>query len=164
LSSTRKFSSGILSLVVFLISPYARSCPQEDVVEYCRQKGIIVTAYSPLGSDGSPLQKNPIVTKIAEKHNVQPANILVSLQANRPGVTVIPKSGMYLLLFLEILKPDGYSFQSRLSVSSTTSLLLSSQRRRSTSFTQLIRNTTSAPAIQAGLASARLVSLTASKG
>lgn len=68
------------------------SCPQEDVVEYCRQKGIIVTSYSPLGSDGSPLQENPIVKKIAEKHGVQSANILISLQANRPGVNVIPKS------------------------------------------------------------------------
>jgi glycerol 2-dehydrogenase (NADP+) len=32
------------------------------------------------------------VQKIADKYNVQPANILVSLQANRPGVNVIPKS------------------------------------------------------------------------
>jgi glycerol 2-dehydrogenase (NADP+) len=69
-----------------------RSCPQEEVVEFCRSKGIIVTAYSPLGSNDSPLSKNPVVLKLAEKHNVQPANILVSLQANRPGVNVIPKS------------------------------------------------------------------------
>lgn len=68
------------------------ACPQLELVEYCRQKGIIVTAYSPLGSAGSPLQKNPIVEKLAKKYDVQPANILVSLQANRPGVTVIPKS------------------------------------------------------------------------
>jgi len=68
------------------------SCVQEDVVEYCRSKGIVVTAYSPLGSDNSPLLKDPVVVKIAEKHGVHPANILISVQANRPGVTVLPKS------------------------------------------------------------------------
>jgi len=68
------------------------SCPQHDVVEYCTKKGIVLTAYSPLGSDNSPLLKNETVIKLAEKHKVQPANILISLQANRPNVTVLPKS------------------------------------------------------------------------
>ncbi|KAF8649597.1 hypothetical protein AX16_005688 [Volvariella volvacea WC 439] len=68
------------------------SCPQEELVEYCRQKGIIVTAYSPLGSDNSPLLQNEVVKKIADKHGVPPANVLISLQANRPGVNVLPKS------------------------------------------------------------------------
>ncbi|KAJ7741446.1 Aldo keto reductase [Mycena maculata] len=68
------------------------SCPQEDVVEFCTKKGIVVTAYSPLGSDNSPLLANEVVTKIAAKYNVQPANVLISLQANKPNVTVLPKS------------------------------------------------------------------------
>ncbi|KAG6856583.1 hypothetical protein H0H87_002789 [Tephrocybe sp. NHM501043] len=68
------------------------SCPQQDVVDFCVSKGITVTAYSPLGSDNSPLLKNEIVNRLATKYNVQPANVLVSLQANRPGVTVLPKS------------------------------------------------------------------------
>ena len=70
----------------------ASACPQFDEVKLCTEKGIVLTAYSPLGSDGSPLQKNEIVVKLAEKYSVQPANILISLQANRPNVTVIPKS------------------------------------------------------------------------
>lgn len=49
-------------------------------------KGIAVTAYSPLGSQDSPLLENAVVTKIAKKHDASPANILVSLQANKPGV------------------------------------------------------------------------------
>ncbi|KAL0959923.1 hypothetical protein HGRIS_011588 [Hohenbuehelia grisea] len=68
------------------------SCPQLELVEFCRKKGIVVTAYSPLGSDGSPLLKNEVVNKIAAKYDVAPANVLISLQANRPGVTVLPKS------------------------------------------------------------------------
>lgn len=61
-------------------------------MEFCAKKGIVVTAYSPLGSDNSPLLTNEVVTKLASKYNVQPANILISLQANKPGVTVLPKS------------------------------------------------------------------------
>jgi len=68
------------------------SCTQAEVVEFCTQKGIVLTAYSPLGSDNSPLLKNEIVNKIAEKYSVQPANVLVSLQANKKNVTVLPKS------------------------------------------------------------------------
>ncbi|KAG8761163.1 hypothetical protein FRC12_009443 [Ceratobasidium sp. 428] len=61
--------------------------PQTDVVEFCRSKGIVLTAYSPLGSDNSPLLSDPTVTKIAKKHGVHPARILVSLWANVDGVT-----------------------------------------------------------------------------
>ncbi|KAF5379086.1 hypothetical protein D9615_005917 [Tricholomella constricta] len=68
------------------------SCPQQDVVDFCNARGIIVTAYSPLGSDNSPLLNNEVVKKIADKYSVQPANVLISLQANRPGVNVLPKS------------------------------------------------------------------------
>ncbi|KAF8155605.1 Aldo/keto reductase [Crassisporium funariophilum] len=68
------------------------SCTQEELVDFCRGKGIVITAYSPLGSNDSPLLTNPIVKKIADKHSVHPANILISLQANKPGVTVISKS------------------------------------------------------------------------
>lgn len=56
-------------------------------MNFCRSKGIVVTAYSPLGSDSSPLLTNPVVEGIAKKYNVAPANILLSVQANRPGVT-----------------------------------------------------------------------------
>ena len=69
------------------LSYRCRSCPQEEIIEFCRSKGIIVTAYSPLGSNDSPLLANPVVLKLAEKYQVQPSNILISLQANKPGVT-----------------------------------------------------------------------------
>ena len=59
---------------------------QEDIVEVCRKRGIVVTAYSPLGSDGAPLIEHPVVRKLAEKYSVASSNILISLQANRTGV------------------------------------------------------------------------------
>ncbi|KAJ7163746.1 Aldo keto reductase [Mycena filopes] len=68
------------------------SCPQTDIVSLCASKGIIVTAYSPLGSDNSPLLTHEVVTRIAKAHGVQPATVLISLQANKPGVSVLPKS------------------------------------------------------------------------
>ncbi|KAI0628570.1 Aldo/keto reductase [Trametes polyzona] len=68
------------------------ACLQEDIVEECRKHGIVITAYSPLGSDSAPLRTNPVVEKIAKKYGVSPSNVLISLHANRPQVTVIPKS------------------------------------------------------------------------
>ncbi|KAH9940323.1 NADP-dependent oxidoreductase domain-containing protein [Amylocystis lapponica] len=68
------------------------ACMQQELVDFCVSKGITVTSYSPLGSDGAPLIKNQVVLNLAEKYKVSPANILVSLHANRPGVTGEPRS------------------------------------------------------------------------
>ncbi|KZF21391.1 glycerol dehydrogenase [Xylona heveae TC161] len=65
--------------------------PQQDVLDYCAAKGIVVTAYSPLGSTGCPLFEEEGVHKVAAKHNVSPGTVLISYQVNR-GVVVIPKS------------------------------------------------------------------------
>jgi glycerol 2-dehydrogenase (NADP+) len=67
-------------------------CVQQDLVDFCTEKGIAVTSYSPLGAENSPLLTNPVVKKIADKYGVHPANVLISLQANRPNVNVVPKS------------------------------------------------------------------------
>lgn len=52
--------------------------PQQEIVEFCQDKGIHVTAYSPLGSSGSPLLQLPVVQSIAERKGVPPAVILLS--------------------------------------------------------------------------------------
>ncbi|CAO3655566.1 unnamed protein product [Mucor fragilis] len=65
--------------------------PQDDLVKYCKDHGILITAYSPLGSTDSPLFKDEKVLKIAEKYNVSPAQILISWGLKR-GYSVIPKS------------------------------------------------------------------------
>jgi len=65
--------------------------PQWELLEYCESKGIHVTAYSPLGSTDSPLIKLDEVSKIAQKHNSQNANVLIAWARQR-GTSVIPKS------------------------------------------------------------------------
>ncbi|KAF5366017.1 hypothetical protein D9758_006714 [Tetrapyrgos nigripes] len=68
--------------------------PQDDLVAYCKEKGIHITAYSPLGNNliGKPkLTDNPTVIDIAKKLNATPAQVLVAWGAYR-GYSVIPKS------------------------------------------------------------------------
>lgn len=74
---------------------------QNELFEYCSNKGIHLTGYSPLGSgdrsDGMKQENEPNmfekteVQKIAGKHNVSPAQVLINWSAQR-GTAVIPKS------------------------------------------------------------------------
>ena len=60
--------------------------PQEDIAELCEKKGILIEAYSPLGSTGSPLFQEEGVQEVAKKHNVGPGTVLLSYQGNNiPG-------------------------------------------------------------------------------
>ncbi len=75
--------------------------PQQDLVDYCQERNIHVTAYSPLGSgdrsakmkqDNEPtLLDNGTIKAVAEKHDASPAQVLISWQLHRNVVT-IPKS------------------------------------------------------------------------
>ncbi|PIG86542.1 protein GCY [Aspergillus arachidicola] len=53
--------------------------------------GILLEAYSPLGSEGAPLMSDPVIQEIAKKNHVSAATILISYHVNR-GVVVLPKS------------------------------------------------------------------------
>jgi len=73
---------------------------QTELVDYCKSKGIVVTAYSLLGStppanpDGSArpsLLESPVVNKIADKYGKKPAQVLIRYHVQR-GVVAIPKS------------------------------------------------------------------------
>ena len=52
--------------------------PQQEIVDLCKEKGIHIIAYSPLGSTGGPLSTVDPVVKIAQKHGVQPSTVLLS--------------------------------------------------------------------------------------
>lgn len=65
--------------------------PQHKLLKFCKDHNIVVEAYSPLGSDGSPILRDQTVISIAEKYNVPPATILISWAVQR-GTVVLAKS------------------------------------------------------------------------
>lgn len=54
------------------------SLPQQEIVDFCKEKGIHITAYSPLGSTGSPMLKSEAVGEVAHRRGVSPAAVLLS--------------------------------------------------------------------------------------
>ncbi|GAD93749.1 glycerol dehydrogenase [Paecilomyces variotii No. 5] len=67
------------------------SLPQQEIVDFCKQKGIHITAYSPLGSTGSPLFTAEPIVEVAKKKGVTPATVLLSWHIAR-GSSVLAKS------------------------------------------------------------------------
>lgn len=65
--------------------------PQNDLVKFCESRGILIEAYSPLGSAGGPLLKEPEIIELAKKHKTEPATILISYHLSS-GRVVLPKS------------------------------------------------------------------------
>ncbi len=74
---------------------------QKEMLDFCHQENILVTAYSPLGSkdraaglkakDEPDLLGNSLINEIANNHNISPAQVLLAWAVNR-GTAVIPKS------------------------------------------------------------------------
>uniref|UniRef100_A0A914WK48 NADP-dependent oxidoreductase domain-containing protein n=1 Tax=Plectus sambesii TaxID=2011161 RepID=A0A914WK48_9BILA len=72
---------------------------QTKLVNFCKEKGIEVTAYSPLGSMTAPFRKegqanlleDPVILEIAKHHNKSPAQVAIRWSIQR-GLIVIPKS------------------------------------------------------------------------
>src|SRR5699024_7772551 len=75
--------------------------PQNELLDYCTQNGINMTAYSPLGSGDRPqamkaedepnLLADSTINDIADKHDCNPGQVLIKWAEHR-GSAVIPKS------------------------------------------------------------------------
>ena len=80
------------------LHPYLQ---QPQLVTFCENRGIHMTAYSPLGSSDRPaglkaedepiLLEDAAIMAMAEKKKISPAQILISWSIHR-GISVIPKS------------------------------------------------------------------------
>jgi len=64
--------------------------PKEDLKTFCDEKGILLTAYSPLGRSATFFE-HPLVNSIATKHNTTAAQVLLSWGVQRKTI-VVPKS------------------------------------------------------------------------
>lgn len=67
------------------------TCPQPDLVAWLKKNDILPQAYSPLGSTGAKSTTLDVVDKLAKKHNVQGANVIISWLVAR-GCNPLPKS------------------------------------------------------------------------
>ena len=80
------------------LHPYLQ---QDALLSYCKEHGILVTAYSPLGSSDRPdnmkaddepsLLDNEVIKSIAEARGASPAEVLIAWAVSR-DTAVIPKS------------------------------------------------------------------------
>lgn len=74
---------------------------QQEMLEFCKNENIVLTAYSPLGSTDRPpvfkapdepsLLENPTILEIAEANGISSAQVLIRWSIQR-GTSVIPKS------------------------------------------------------------------------
>lgn len=73
------------------LHPYLQ---QTDLIEYCQNNGIHVTAYSPLGSQASgdvDLLQDPAINEIAKKLNKTPGQVVLQWNLQR-HISAIPKA------------------------------------------------------------------------
>jgi D-xylose reductase len=107
---------------------------QEKLVRFCREEGIAVTAFSPLGAasyysigmagDGDSALEQPAVQEIAARHGKSPAQVLLRWGVQR-GTAVIPKSTR-----LERLRENLKIFDFELTEDETSSISGLDRNRR----------------------------------
>lgn len=62
------------------------------LLPWCRERGIPVMAYSPLGSNSKRLRTHPALQAIAQRLGVTPSRVALAWLLHQPDVVVIPKA------------------------------------------------------------------------
>merc|ERR1712050_232038 len=78
------------------VHPYFQ---QKEMIDYCKETGIVVTGYSPLGSPGFDIDgsrklkaiENEVICGIAKRLDKTPAQVMIKWALQR-GICVVPKS------------------------------------------------------------------------
>ncbi|KAJ2454920.1 hypothetical protein EV183_001181 [Coemansia sp. RSA 2336] len=65
--------------------------PEQELVKYCQQQDIVVTAYCPLGGGSINVMHDDFIKRVADAHSCTPAQVSLSWLLAR-GLVVIPKS------------------------------------------------------------------------
>ncbi len=67
--------------------------PQHELLAYCKSQGILVQAYSPLGTGRKPsLIHDSVVQSVAEREGISPAQVLLSWAIQRETVPLVRTS------------------------------------------------------------------------
>ncbi|WP_426959138.1 aldo/keto reductase [Muricoccus radiodurans] len=65
--------------------------PEFDLIPFCRDRGMPVMAYSPVGQGGA-LLRNAALRQVAERHGATPAQVALAFTLRGEGIIAIPKA------------------------------------------------------------------------
>jgi diketogulonate reductase-like aldo/keto reductase len=65
---------------------------EHDLINYSVRQGIPLMAYSPVGQGGK-LLRNPVLARVATRHDATPAQVALAWTLRLPNVISIPKAG-----------------------------------------------------------------------
>ena len=63
-----------------------------ELLPWCREHGLPLMAYSPLGSDSRRLRTHPVLKKLAARLGATPARVALAWLLRQPDVVAIPKA------------------------------------------------------------------------
>lgn len=66
--------------------------PEANILPYCQNHNVVLTAYSPLDRGSIPVTENPFLTQLGEKYQKTPVQIALRYLIQQPNVIAIPKS------------------------------------------------------------------------
>jgi diketogulonate reductase-like aldo/keto reductase len=103
-------STGLIPAVIQIeLHPYLQ---QEDLVNFCQEKGIAVEAYSPLGSGREPsLLDDGIVKAVAAKEGLSTAQVLINWAIKRGTVPLVRTTKIHRLeenIFIKTMSEESF--------------------------------------------------------